>query len=246
LPFIIVREPLVIAIDGPAGAGKSTVAQKLARELGLPYVDSGATYRAAALKVLESAIPPDEEARIVELVHKTAVEVVAAPQTFRVLLDGIDVTGQIRSPEAARLASIISAIPEVRESLIALQRRFARGRGVVMEGRDIGTVVLPDAPLKIFLTASPLERVRRRMGDELSTGRGLSFQDVARQIEQRDRRDSERKFSPLVPAADAHLIDSTHLNATDVVRQILELLKTRHLIEGCEPKEGAAAGADSA
>jgi cytidylate kinase len=222
--------PLVIAIDGPAGAGKSTVAQRLARTLALPYVDSGATYRAAALKVLKTPALPDVEEPIVELLAHTPLEVLAEADTFRVRLDGKDVTDQLRSPEVTRTASVISQIPGVRHALIALQRSFARGRGVVMEGRDIGTVVFPDAALKVFLTASPMERARRRLGDEKA--RGVSLEAVAREIEERDRRDSKREISPLAPASDASIIDSTGLSASQVTGWILQLLEEKNLISG--------------
>ncbi|MGH7867678.1 MAG: (d)CMP kinase [Candidatus Dormibacteraceae bacterium] len=243
MPIEIRSEPLVVAIDGPAGAGKSTVAQQLARTLGLPYVDSGATYRAAALKVLEKGIPPALEDRVVELVASAALEGVAGAGAFRVLLDGRDVTAEIRSAEVAQLASVISRFPGVRQTLVTVQRRFGRGRGVVMEGRDIGTVVFPNAALKIYLTASPLERARRRMADE--QGPGVSLEKVAQEIERRDQRDSEREFSPLVPAADAHLIDSTRLNAADVVERVLQLLKEKNLIQGGEISGQRKARADS-
>lgn len=230
MAFEIKLEPLVIAIDGPAGAGKSTVAQGLARELGLPYVDSGATYRAAALKVLEAAIPLSIEDRIAAILSVTVLEGVAADDTFRVLLDGKDVTGQIRSPEVTEAASVVSRIPRVRQALIAVQRKFARGRGVIMEGRDIGTVVFPGAALKVFLTASPLERARRRMKDEKS--RNVSLGEVTLEIEQRDRRDSDRKISPLVAAPGAYHIDSTGLSAGEVVHRILHRLEEKKLISG--------------
>lgn len=243
MPVEIRSEPLIIAIDGPAGAGKSTVAQQLAHTLGLPYVDSGATYRAAALRVLQKAVPPELEDRVVELVTSTALEGLARSDSFRVLLDGKDVTAEIRSAEVAQLASVISRFPGVRQALIAVQRKLGRGPGVVMEGRDIGTVVFPNATLKIYLTASPLERARRRMADEQHPG--ISLAKVAQEIERRDQRDSERKFSPLVPASDAHLIDSTHLNAADVVERILQLLKERNLIQGGESIGKQTARTDS-
>ena len=147
-------KPLIIAIDGPAGAGKSTVARRLAERLGLLYVDSGATYRAAALKALKAGVSPDDEPAVAELVASANIQFVAGDSGPRVLLDGDDVTAAIRSPEVSLAASKVSRYPAVRQKMVSLQRSLARGRGVVMEGRDIGTVVFPEASLKIFLTAA--------------------------------------------------------------------------------------------
>jgi CMP/dCMP kinase len=217
--------PLIITIDGPAGAGKSTVAQKLAARLGLTYVDSGATYRAAALKVLESGIDPHDEAAVARLMGETEVRVESNGGEPRVLIDGVDVTTRLRTPEVTLAAALVSRLPEVRAKLIQVQRSFAQGRGVVMEGRDIGTVVFPDAQLKIFLKADVEERARRRLKQDSRDGREATLEKTAYEIGRRDQLDAERKISPLTPAADAIQIDSTHLQADDVVGQIVELVK---------------------
>ncbi len=222
-------EPLVIAIDGPAGAGKSTVAKRLAERMGLAYVDSGATYRAAALRVLQTNISPEDESAVGELIGRTAIEFKTNGSERQILLDGEDVSEKIRSPQVTLAAAKVSRLPEVRKKLITLQRSLARGRGVVMEGRDIGTVVFPDAPLKIFLKADREERARRRLRDEEKRGREATLEQTAYEIGRRDQLDAERKISPLVPAADACEIDSTHLNADEVVERIMELARERKL-----------------
>jgi cytidylate kinase len=224
------KNPLVIAIDGPAGAGKSTVAQMLAKRLGLPYVDSGATYRAAALKVLNDGIAPEDKPSIISAIAMAEIRLQPSNSSFRVLLNGEDVTEQIRSPEVTLTAATISRLPEVREKLISLQRTFARFPGVVMEGRDIGTVVFPDAPLKIFLTAQPEERARRRLKDERKKGREATLERTAYEIGRRDQLDAERKISPLVAAPDAFQIDSTDLTAQEVVERIIALARERELL----------------
>ncbi len=220
-------DPLIITIDGPAGAGKSTVAQKLAARLGLTYVDSGATYRAAALKVLEAGIDPHDEPAAVRLVSETNVRVESNGGEPRVLIDGVDVTARLRTPEVTLAAALVSRLPEVRAKLIQIQRTFAQGRGVVMEGRDIGTVVFPQAQLKIFLKADVEERARRRLKQDSYDGREATLEKTAYEIGRRDQLDAERKISPLTPAADAIEIDSTHLQADQVVGQILDLIKKK-------------------
>lgn len=223
---------LVIAIDGPAGAGKSTVAQKLAARLGLIYVDSGATYRAAALRVLEDGVPLDDEAAVIRSVRRADIQLRSGGRGISVWLDGKDVTGKIRTPEVTIAAARVSRLPEVRQKLIGLQRAFAREQGVVMEGRDIGTVVFPDAPLKIFLTARPEERARRRLKDEKLKGRDATLEQTAYEIGRRDQLDAERKISPLTAAPDACQLDSTALGADEVVEEIIRLAKGRGLFDG--------------
>jgi len=223
--------PLVIAIDGPAGAGKSTVAQKVAARLGLTYVDSGATYRAFALKVLQSGIAPDDAPSVAKLVAQTDIHIAMDGLKFRVFVHGQDVTDKIRTPEVTLASAKVSRLPEVRAKLVAVQRGCAVGRGVVMEGRDIGTVVFPSAPLKVFLRADPVERARRRLKQDSKKGRSATLEQTAEEIALRDHLDAERKISPLVPAPDAHQIDSTGLAADQVVERILDLARKKNLVE---------------
>ena len=222
--------PLVITIDGPAGAGKSTVAQMLAARLGLSYVDSGATYRAAAFRVVESGVSPDDERAVVEAVNGAVIDFAPEDGGTGVYLDGRNVAQEIRTPEVTLAAAKVSRLPEVRKKLIALQRRLARGKGVVMEGRDIGTVVFPDAPLKIFLKADVEERARRRLNQDQQDGRTSTLEQTAYDIGRRDQLDAERKISPLVPAPDAVEIDSTRLTADQVVEKIVALARVRGLL----------------
>ncbi len=229
-------KPLVIAIDGPAGAGKSTVAQKLAARLGLNYVDSGATYRAAALKVLEAGVSPEDESAVVEVIADAEIRFTTDGDRCAVWLDGRDVTQDIRTPEVTLAAAQVSRLPAVRKKLIALQRSLVQGRGVVMEGRDIGTVVFPEAPLKIFLKAEVQERAHRRRKQDQEEGRASTLEQTAYDIGRRDQLDAERKISPLVPAPDAVEIDSTRLTADQVVERILELGSGEETASGVKGK----------
>jgi cytidylate kinase len=222
-------KPLIITVDGPAGAGKSTVAQMLAARLRLTYVDSGATYRAAALKVLHAGLDADDERAVAELIANTEIQFTTDGVEPRVLLDGKDVTAEIRTSEVTLAAARVSRLPEVREKLVKVQRSFACGRGVVMEGRDIGTVVFPEAPLKIFLEADTAERARRRLEQDRKEGRAATLEQTAYEIGRRDQLDAERRISPLVAAPDAVQIDSTYLTADQVVERILLLVRERRL-----------------
>jgi len=223
-------KPFIIAIDGPAGAGKSTVARLLARRLGFAYVDSGATYRAVALRVLESGLMPDDERGIAAAVGRMWVELSLSGSEPRVLVDGTDVTDRLRSPEVALAAAQVSRLPAVRAKLVEVQRAFPRGQGVVMEGRDIGTVVFPEAALKIFLEADVEERALRRQEQDAREGRPTTLEKTADQIGRRDQLDAARRISPLVPAPDAVRIDSTHLTAEQVVEQIISWAGRRGLL----------------
>ncbi len=233
-------EPVVIAIDGPAGAGKSTVARQVAARLGFLYVDSGATYRAAALKVLESGVPMEDSGQVIAVVVGADIRLSKQGLDAGVLLDGEDISSRIRTPDVSMAASKVARLAEVRLKMVSLQRssielaREGNARGVVMEGRDIGTVVFPDAPLKIFLKADPEERARRRLNqDRLGGHRELnpaSLAQTAHEIVRRDKSDSERRISPLAPAADACEIDSTHLTVDQVVGRILRMAERRGLI----------------
>jgi cytidylate kinase len=210
----------VIAIDGPAGAGKSTIARRLAEKLGYVYIDSGAMYRAVALWALREKIDPDDAHRVEQLARAAEIELL--PQRG-VRLNSEDVTSAIRVPAVSAAASRVAAIRAVRAALVAKQKRMADRANVVMEGRDIGTVVFPDARVKIFLDADPLERVRRRAGEEPDVPK----EQLAEQIAQRDARDRQRAESPLVQAPDAVYLDSTGLTAEQVEEEILKVVRAR-------------------
>lgn len=218
-----------IAIDGPAGAGKTTVARELARRLGYKYVDTGAMYRAVAWKSLQLGIPLENEEAIVKLAGEMQIDF-DAQDDYRILVGNTDVSREIRSPEVTRLSSPVSAISGVRRHLVAQQRRLAEGGGVVMEGRDIGSVVLPNAEVKVFLTASVDERARRRWAEMKAAGIDVDLESLKREIEERDHRDSTRNDSPLKQTEDAVLIDTDNLTVDEVVDRILDLCKQHGVV----------------
>ncbi|MGH7797773.1 MAG: (d)CMP kinase [Candidatus Binatia bacterium] len=213
---------MIIAIDGPSGAGKSTLAKRLAKELNFVYLDTGAMYRALALKVLREGIDlADDAARLAELVRVTEIGLQEQRGRLEVLLDGRDVAIEIRTPEVSQMASKVSALRVVRARMLELQRAMGRRDGVVAEGRDIGTVIFPAAEVKIFLDASIRERARRRYDELKTAGRAVNFAETLREIEERDKRDSERDLAPLCKAEDALLIDSSNVNADQVAAMVL-------------------------
>lgn len=208
-----------IAIDGPGGAGKSTIAKLVGNKLGLEYIDTGAMYRAIGLKLDREGIKPDDIISIRNMLEETAIDFVNG----RIILDGVDVSDVIRTQEISKLASIYSQVPEVRSKLIDIQRRIAAGKGVIMDGRDIGTNVLKDAELKIFLTADPMVRARRRYDELKAKGVKTILDDIYEEIKDRDYQDMNRKLNPLVQAEDAAMVDTSDMTIDEVVNTIVSM-----------------------
>jgi cytidylate kinase len=217
------QKRVVVAIDGPAGAGKSTIARRVAARLGFTYIDSGAMYRAVALWALRQKVDAGDMHRMEQLA--IAAEIELSPGRIR--LNGEDVTDAIRTPEVSGGASKVAVIPGVRRALVAKQRAIGERSSVVMEGRDIGTVVFPDADVKIYLDADPGERVRRRLKDVRASGEDIPEDALAAQMKERDQRDSTRADGPLAQAPDAEYLDSTSLTAEEVEEAILKIVRSR-------------------
>lgn len=217
---------LVLAVDGPSGTGKSSVCRALAGQLNAKYLDTGAMYRVATLAVLQAGIDPDDEAAVIAATADLPLELSDDPQSTAVILGGVDVAEVIRGEEVTRAVSAVSAIAQVRENLVALQRRLATAaHRVIVEGRDIGTVVLADAPVKVYLTASAQVRAQRRHDQNLSAGRQSDYATVLADVERRDAADSSRATSPLRPAADATIIDTSQMSFAEVIDQLIAAVK---------------------
>ncbi|NOY78166.1 MAG: (d)CMP kinase [Calditrichaeota bacterium] len=216
---------MIIAVDGPAGSGKSTTARKLAQKLGYLYLDTGAMYRAFTLKVLREGADSNRPEELEKLAEQTEIRLLPDASGIRVYLDGEDVTDGIRTPEIDRAISKVSRVKAVRERMVALQRKIGKDGGIVAEGRDIGTVVFPRADVKIYLNASPEERARRRLKELQEKGVTLSFEEVLADIQRRDKIDSTREISPLKKAADAIEVDTTNLSIDEQVDKIYRIIQ---------------------
>ena len=220
-------EFVAIAIDGPSGAGKSTIAKRLAATLGFVYVDTGAMYRTVGLATLRRGIKSEDTAAVIAALSDIDVSIAYVDGAQRVFLNGEDVSDQIRTPEVSMAASTTSAIPEVRKFLFETQQKLARENNVIMDGRDIGTVVLPNAKVKIFLSASVEDRARRRYDELKEKGMDVSFEDVLEDMKQRDYNDSHRDVAPLKPADDAVSVDTTGNTLEESVALLESIVKER-------------------
>jgi len=216
---------LVIAIDGPAASGKSTTAKLVAKRLGYMYIDTGAMYRAMTLKVLENKVPVDDEGAVSRLAETTHIEVMQDGDSLRVFLDRRDVTKEIRSQPVTNAASAVSSYRKVRELMVREQQRMGERGGVVVEGRDIGTVVFPEAGLKVFMVASPEIRAERRRKELEAGGVTVTFEQLVNEIKERDRKDSERSLSPLKRADGAVMVDTSEMTIDEQVEFILDMVK---------------------
>ena len=217
---------LIVAVDGPSGTGKSTMCRALAKRLDAKYVDTGAMYRVATLAVLRAGVDPADTAKVIEATADLPLEVSDDPDSTEVLFAGEDVKAEIRGAEVTKHVSAVSAIPEVRVNLVELQRKLAREAGrAIVEGRDIGTVVLPDAPAKVFMTASAEVRAKRRYDQDVAAGREADFDAVLADVQRRDEADSSRVTSPLKPADDAVLVDTSEMTPDEVLAALTEVVE---------------------
>lgn len=214
-----------VAIDGPAGAGKSTIAKLVAKEKGYIYVDTGAMYRGLAIHFLDKGIQPQETEKVIEACKDAEVTIVYEDAVQHVYLNGKDISSRLRNEEVGNMASVTSAIPEVRKKLLELQQNLAKTQNVIMDGRDIGTCVLPHADVKVYLTASVETRAKRRYQELQGKGEDCNLEEIAHDIEERDRRDMTREIAPLKQAEDAVLVDSSDMTIAEVVKTIVDLCR---------------------
>ena len=214
-----------VAIDGPAGAGKSTIAKLVAKEKGYIYVDTGAMYRGLAIHFLDKGIRPGETEKVIEACKDAEVTIAYEDAVQHVYLNGKDISSRLRNEEVGNMASVTSAIPEVRKKLLELQQNLAKTQNVIMDGRDIGTCVLPHADVKVYLTASVETRAKRRYQELQEKGEDCNLEEIAHDIEERDRRDMTREIAPLKQAEDAVLVDSSDMTIAEVVKTIVDLCR---------------------
>ncbi len=229
----VIMKKISIAIDGPSGAGKSTIAKIIAKDFGFTYVDTGAIYRAVGLYIFRSGLNPKSASDVSEVLPEIKIEILHNNGVQRIFLNGEDVSEEIRKHHISQYASDVSAIPEVREFLLEMQRMFAENGNVIMDGRDIGTVVLPNARVKIFLTASNEDRARRRYEELVSKGQDVSFEKVLADMKIRDEQDSNRKTAPLFAAPDAIKVDTTGNTLDESVRVIKNIITVRLSFDDC-------------
>lgn len=214
-----------VAIDGPAGAGKSTIAKLVAKEKGYIYVDTGAMYRGLAIHFLDKGIQPQETEKVIEACKDAEVTIAYEDAVQHVYLNGKDISSRLRNEEVGNMASVTSAIPEVRKKLLELQQNLAKTQNVIMDGRDIGTCVLPHVDVKVYLTASVETRAKRRYQELQEKGEDCNLEEIAHDIEERDRRDMTREIAPLKQAEDAVLVDSSDMTIAEVVKTIVDLCR---------------------
>lgn len=214
-----------VAIDGPAGAGKSTIAKLVAKEKGYIYVDTGAMYRGLAIHFLDKGIQPQETEKVIEACKDAEVTIAYEDAVQHIYLNGKDISSRLRNEEVGNMASVTSAIPEVRKKLLELQQNLAKTQNVIMDGRDIGTCVLPHADVKVYLTASVETRAKRRYQELQEKGEDCNLEEIAHDIEERDRRDMTREIAPLKQAEDAVLVDSSDMTIAEVVKTIVDLCR---------------------
>ena len=227
MSVLVTAKPLIIAIDGPSGSGKSTLGRMLARELGLLYIDTGSMYRAVALAVIEStSVSETDGVAVGSLAKRINIDLAGDPDSLSVSLNGHDVSSRIRDEDVTHVSSIISTIPAVRRAMVQRQRELG-ARGAVMNGRDIGTVVFPNADVKFFLDAVVTERAQRRLDEEREHDPSATYEQVLADITERDRRDTTREDSPLIAAPDAVVVDSTGMSIDDVFHKMVAIVKER-------------------